>query len=103
MEISTKATTVDLRSNPQPDGEWPVNRGLAPGGEFTMTAHTDEERVIIEPLFNEFAATVVEALQGAGLVADDARNTARALRDLAATQRTRSAGWVHRATAGREE
>lgn len=99
MEFSTKATTMELRSDPQLDGEWHANRGLAPGCEFTMTAHTDEERVIIEPLANEFAATVVEALLAAGLVGADARDTARAFRDLAATQRARSAGWVRRAVA----
>jgi hypothetical protein len=102
MEFSTKAKTVELRSDPKPNGDWHLNRGVAPGGEYTMVAHTDEERLIIEPLFSEFAATVTEELLAAGLVSTDAADAVRALRDAAAATRARAAGWLARVKSAEE-
>lgn len=102
MDINIKANVVELRSDPRPDGTWPVNRGLAPGAEFTMTAQTDEERVLIEPLFDEFVALVCEALASARIAAPSGKtltpgwyeDTARLFREQAAAKREATRNWV---------
>lgn len=101
MRFNIKANVVELRSDPAPTGIWAINRGLAPGAKYAMTAHTDDERVLIDPLFDEFVAAVCDALAEVNVAAPSGdigttsyRETAELYRESAAMKREAARPWV---------
>ncbi|GHH57816.1 hypothetical protein [Lentzea cavernae] len=87
MQFDIRADLVELRSEPKPDGTLVRRSGVTPAEMYRVTAETDEERILIRPLFHEFAAKILDTLAAAGLVHEDAQGAAQACRDAAEADR----------------
>lgn len=87
MQFNIHGDLVELRSEPKPDGTLVRRTGMTPAETYRITAETDEERILIRPLFHEFVATMLDTLAAAGFLPDDARGAAQACRDTAEADR----------------